>query len=109
MRNQINNIMLSPPIINISNLDKTYNLNNNPVHALKNISFSIHPGQIIFVMGPSGSGKTTLLNLIGGIDSPTEGEIDVSGEKISRYSPLVATRNFSFLEIFNLFFKYLLK
>ncbi len=92
MCNQIKNIMISKPIINISNLDKTYNLNNNPVHALRNVSFSINPGQIVFVMGPSGSGKTTLLNLIGGIDSPTQGEIDVCGEKISKYSDRKLTK-----------------
>lgn len=72
-------------IIKVSNLTKTYHLGNIPVHALKKATFSIHSGEITFVMGPSGSGKTTLLNLIGGIDSPTEGTIHVCGHEISRY------------------------
>jgi len=80
------------PLIKISNLNKTYNLKNNPVHALKDVSFNIESGEILFVMGPSGSGKTTLLNLIGGIDSPTGGEIIVNGERISEYSERKLTK-----------------
>ena len=80
------------PIITISNLEKTYNIKSNPVYALKDVSFNIQYGELIFIMGPSGSGKTTLLNLIGGIDSPTDGNIIVCGEKISEYSDRKLTK-----------------
>lgn len=75
-----------PPIISLLNLSKTYLLGNIPVHALDNISLSVPKGQIVFIVGPSGSGKTTLLNLVGGIDSPTTGQIEVAGAQISSYS-----------------------
>ncbi|HUV52654.1 MAG TPA: ABC transporter ATP-binding protein [Dehalococcoidia bacterium] len=53
------------------------------VKALKNVTLSIARGEFIVILGPSGSGKTTLLNLIGGIDSPSSGEILVDGIDIS--------------------------
>jgi putative ABC transport system ATP-binding protein len=52
--------------------------------ALENISLEIEKGQVISIVGPSGSGKSTLLNLIGGLDTPTSGEISIEGEKLSR-------------------------
>jgi len=74
------------PQIKITNLFKTYYLGNSPIHALKNVSFSIEKGEMVFIMGPSGSGKTTLVNLIGGIDNPSEGTIEILGENIANYS-----------------------
>ncbi len=88
----LNTHLAIQPVILISNLEKTYNLKTNPVYALRNVSFTIPAGQLLFVMGSSGSGKTTLLNLIGGIDSPTKGEIDVCGENISEYSDKKLTK-----------------
>ena len=79
-------------IVRVENLTKTYNLGKIQVHALKKVSFTIPKEQVAFVMGPSGSGKTTLLNLIGGIDSPTEGDIWVCNENISHYSPRKLTK-----------------
>jgi putative ABC transport system ATP-binding protein len=84
--------LVASPIIKISNLEKTYNIKTNPVYALRDVSFTIPTGQLLFVMGSSGSGKTTLLNLIGGIDSPTKGEIGVCGETISEYSDKKLTK-----------------
>lgn len=72
--------------VEINNVSKTYRQGEVVVHALKRVSLEI-PGQsFLSISGPSGSGKTTLLNLIGGLDSPTEGEIVVAGKRVDRMS-----------------------
>ncbi len=76
----------SNSIIKISNLTKHYKLGDMSVNALDNISFTVDSGEIVFIMGPSGSGKTTLINLIGGIDHPTSGSIEILGDDIAQYS-----------------------
>jgi len=69
--------------IHIENVSKNYTLGKVEVPALKNISLSVKHGEIICLMGPSGSGKSTLLNLIGALDTPTNGEVHINGENIS--------------------------
>jgi putative ABC transport system ATP-binding protein len=56
------------------------------VEVLKNLDLAVERGEFLALMGPSGSGKTTLLNLIGGLDRPDRGEIDVAGARIDRMS-----------------------
>jgi putative ABC transport system ATP-binding protein len=73
-------------LISVRNLSKVYELGDIEVSALKDVNFDIPQGQIVFVVGPSGSGKTTLLNLIGGIDSRTEGLICINDQEITQYS-----------------------
>jgi putative ABC transport system ATP-binding protein len=73
-------------LISVRNLSKVYKLGDIEVPALNNANFDVPKGQIVFVVGPSGSGKTTLLNLVGGIDSRTEGLIYIDGQDITQYS-----------------------
>ena len=54
-----------------------------PVVAVADVSFTIAPGEVVALTGPSGSGKTSLLSLIGGLDRPTDGYVDVDGQRVS--------------------------
>ena len=74
-------------MIKISSLHKIYNKNKkNACHALRGISFNLDSTGMVFVLGKSGSGKSTLLNLLGGLDSPTEGKIIFNTEDLSSFS-----------------------
>jgi putative ABC transport system ATP-binding protein len=72
------------PLVEIRNLSKVYTRGRQKVEVLHHVNLDIAPGDFLALMGPSGSGKTTLLNLIGGLDSPTEGTITVGGRRIDR-------------------------
>ena len=71
-----------PALVSIRNLSKTYQRGPEKVDVLHGIDLDIEQGDFVALMGPSGSGKTTLLNLIGGLDSPTAGQIEVAGQRI---------------------------
>lgn len=73
-----------PKMIELRNVSKTYTMGEVTLHALNNLSVDIRKGEITVILGPSGSGKTTILNIIGGIDSPTKGEILVNGTNIAK-------------------------
>ena len=73
------------------NVRKTYHIGE-PVHALDDVSLSIPRGSYTAVMGPSGSGKSTLLNLIGCLDSPTEGRIFVNDQDVTELAQRERTR-----------------
>ncbi|MEX0944485.1 MAG: ABC transporter ATP-binding protein [Balneolaceae bacterium] len=70
-------------IITTHNLSKIYNPDTVPVHALKDVNLEFEEGEFTTVRGPSGSGKTTLLNMIGGLDVPTSGYVDINGIRIT--------------------------
>ncbi|MBU0994174.1 MAG: ABC transporter ATP-binding protein [Proteobacteria bacterium] len=70
-------------IIEMNNITKIYPLGNTTVPALRGITLSIPEGDFISIIGPSGSGKTTLLNIIGCIDRPSDGTIQVGGREIT--------------------------
>ena len=69
-------------IIEIKNLHKIYNSSEIKVHAVRGIDLSFEQGEFAAIVGPSGSGKTTLLNMIGGLDTPSEGEIVIDNTKV---------------------------
>ena len=71
-------------LVEIRNVSKVYTRGKQKVEVLHHIELDIAKGDFLALMGPSGSGKTTLLNLIGGLDSLTDGSIAVGGEKIDR-------------------------
>jgi putative ABC transport system ATP-binding protein len=73
-------------IIKVRNLEKTYQDNGVPVHAIRGIDLDISKGEFLVIAGPSGSGKTTLLNMIGALDKPTKGNIYFEDEDITKKS-----------------------
>jgi putative ABC transport system ATP-binding protein len=74
------------PLVKITNLDKVYYRGSERIDVLQGVTLEIPPGDFLALMGPSGSGKTTLLNLMGGLDTPTAGAIEVAGDRIDRMS-----------------------
>ncbi len=73
-------------VIQVENLTKVYQLGKQEVRALSGVTFRILPNEFVAIMGPSGSGKSTLLNLIGCLDTPSEGEYYLSGKLVSALS-----------------------
>jgi len=73
-------------VIEVKGVKKDYPLGKTTVHALKGIDLTVEEGSFLSIVGPSGSGKTTLLNIIGCIDSPTNGSVKVHGEEITDLS-----------------------
>ena len=71
-------------ILRIENVTKTYGEKDTAVHALDRVSFSVEEGEFVAVTGPSGSGKSTLLHILGGVDKPDSGTVQVKGTDIFR-------------------------
>ncbi len=67
-------------------LTKNYSSGETVIHALRGVTVSIPKGDLVVLLGPSGSGKSTFLNIIGGLDSPTSGEVYFNKDKLSDYS-----------------------
>ena len=70
-------------LVTIRDVHKHFKRGSERIDVLQGVNLDIPQGEFLALMGPSGSGKTTLLNLIGGLDSPTGGSIDVAGQKIN--------------------------
>ena len=73
-------------IVQFEGVSKIYKSGDHELRALDNVNLELEKGKFIVILGPSGAGKSTLLNLIGGLDSPSEGKILVNGTDISGYS-----------------------
>ncbi len=73
-------------VMELKNLNKTYQMGEVTVNALVEASFQLFDGEFMVILGPSGSGKSTLLNIMGGMDLPTSGHILVHGEDIAQYN-----------------------
>lgn len=71
-------------ILEVKNLSKIYGKGETEVRALDNVSFSVDKGEFVAIIGPSGSGKSTLLHILGGVDTPTSGQVIINGEDISK-------------------------
>ena len=76
--------MTADVLVKANNVHKTFRRGTERIDVLQGVNLDVAKGEFLALMGPSGSGKTTLLNLIGGLDSPTEGSIQVGGVDISR-------------------------
>jgi len=83
---------MSEAIVTVRNVVKSYRKGREAVEVLHGLDLEIRRGEFSALMGPSGSGKTTLLNLIGGLDRPTSGEVEVNGERIDRLSSRALAR-----------------
>ncbi|OGV67173.1 MAG: ABC transporter [Lentisphaerae bacterium RIFOXYB12_FULL_65_16] len=74
-------------LIRVRDLNKTFNLGKTVVHALKDINLEIFQGEYLSIMGPSGSGKSTLFNMIGALDRPSSGDVEVAGVNLTKLTP----------------------
>jgi putative ABC transport system ATP-binding protein len=70
-------------LVQVRNVQKNFTRGSERIEVLKGVNLDIPKGDFLALMGPSGSGKTTLLNLMGGLDTPTGGDVDVAGVRIS--------------------------
>ena len=77
---------MADSLVDIRNLHKVYHRGGERIDVLQGVNLDIPAGDFLSLMGPSGSGKTTLLNLMGGLDTPSEGSITVGGDRIDRMS-----------------------
>jgi putative ABC transport system ATP-binding protein len=74
------------PLVKIRDLHKVFKRGGERIDVLQGVHLDIPQGDYLALMGPSGSGKTTLLNLMGGLDTPTEGSVEVGGDRIDKMS-----------------------
>jgi putative ABC transport system ATP-binding protein len=83
---------MSEALVKVSDVHKVYPRGAERVDVLKGLHLEVPRGEFLALMGPSGSGKTTLLNLIGGLDSPTSGQVSVGGRDLTRASSRALAR-----------------
>ncbi|MFO1477383.1 MAG: ABC transporter ATP-binding protein [Verrucomicrobiota bacterium] len=71
-------------LVNVDGVEKVFHRGSEDIHVLSNLTLQVPTGEFLALMGPSGSGKSTLLNLIGGLDRPTRGSVEISGQRIDQ-------------------------
>lgn len=93
------------PVIHADKVTRNLRVGSHIVHALRGVDLDIYPNEMVGIIGPSGSGKSTLLGIIGGLDSPTDGTIEIDGVDITRMneSQLTDIRNQKIGFIFQFF------
>ncbi len=74
------------PMVELQQVTKVYHRGASPVQALDGVDLQVDPGEFLAILGPSGCGKSTLLNLVGGLDTPTRGELFLDGERATVWS-----------------------
>ncbi|HNZ97034.1 MAG TPA: ABC transporter ATP-binding protein, partial [Thermoanaerobaculia bacterium] len=77
---------MSEPLVRVRDVHKTYRRGGERIDVLQGLSVEIAAGEFLALMGPSGSGKSTLLNLLGGLDRPSAGTIEIAGQRLDRLS-----------------------
>lgn len=77
---------MADTIVRLENVVKTYSMGESEVHALQGISFKIEQGEFLSIMGPSGSGKSTCMNMIGCLDRPSSGIVEINGKETAKMS-----------------------
>jgi putative ABC transport system ATP-binding protein len=82
----VNDASAASSIIRCCDLWRTYQMGEETIHALRGVSFEIQPNEYLAIMGPSGSGKSTLMNLIGCLDTPSQGEYYLRNQLVSKMS-----------------------
>lgn len=75
-----------PPLVRISGVTKNFKRGSEEVHVLAGLDLDVPEAEFLALMGPSGSGKSTLLNLIGGLDRPTRGTVQIGGDRVDELS-----------------------
>jgi putative ABC transport system ATP-binding protein len=79
------------PVLNVVDAHRSYDLGAGAVHAVRGVSLAVREGEYVAVVGPSGCGKSTLLNLLGVIDQPTSGRVEIRGRDVSAMADREAT------------------
>ncbi len=93
-------------VINMLHVKKTYLMGDTEVHALQDVSFNIQQGEFVTIMGPSGSGKSTCMNMIGCLDRPSDGIVEINGKATAQMSEkeLALLRNMTVGFVFQQYF-----
>lgn len=78
--------------IDVKNVSKTYQMGEVTIKAIDKVNFSIEKGELVVILGPSGAGKTTVLNILGGMDTASNGSVIIDQEDISKYTKKQLTR-----------------
>jgi putative ABC transport system ATP-binding protein len=80
------------PVLDARKITKVYRMGEVDVHALRGVDFALHPGELVVLLGASGSGKSTLLNILGGLDTPSTGDVLYEGGNLTHADESQLTR-----------------